>query len=101
MNNLIKIGHSILLLLCLADMPYGYFQFIRFISLIVFGILVYQANESGKQTEIIIYGALVLLFQPFLKISLGRAFWNIVDIIVAVGLLLNVFSSIKEKQKGK
>jgi hypothetical protein len=96
-NQVIKIGLSILLLLCLADMPYGYFQFVRFVSLIGFAVLAYQANEQGKQTELIIYCSLALLFQPFFKISLGRTLWNIVDVIVAVGMLLSLFNSTKEK----
>ncbi|WP_394352638.1 DUF6804 family protein [Thermonema lapsum] len=43
---------SILLLLCLADMPCGYFQFARFISLIGFAVLAYQANEQKKYKPI-------------------------------------------------
>jgi len=66
---LIKIGLAILFFLCLLDMPYGFYQFVRFVSLIGFGILAYQANQEQKQTEMIIYGALALLFQPFFKIA--------------------------------
>jgi len=43
----------------------------------------------------IIFVGLALLFQPFFKISLGREIWNIVDVIVGVGLLLSIF--IKDK----
>ena len=99
MVKLFKIGLAILLLLCLADMPYGYFQFVRFISLVGFGLFAYQAIEQGKQSEAIIYVVLALLFQPFFKISLGRTLWNIVDVFIAVGLLLSVFSATKEKEK--
>lgn len=101
MDKFIKIGLAILLLLCLTDMPYGYFQFVRFISLVGFGLLAYQANDQGKQSDIIIYIVLALLFQPFLKISLGRTIWNIVDVIVAIGLLISMLSqsqSSKRKQ---
>lgn len=73
-------------------MPYGYFQFVRFISLVGFGLLAYQANDQGKQSDVIIYIVLALLFQPFLKISLGRTIWNIVDVIVAIGLLISMLS---------
>ncbi len=55
--------------------------------MIGFGILAYQANQEQKQTEMIIYGALALLFQPFFKIALGREMWNIVDVIVGIGLI--------------
>ena len=53
-------------------MPYGYFQFVRLVGLIGFAILVFQANQQGRQTEMIIYCGLALLFQPFFKIALGR-----------------------------
>jgi len=87
----IKLILAILLLICLLDLPYGYFQFVRFASLICFGILAYHANSDNKQTEVIIYIILAVLFQPFIKISLGRELWNIVDVIVAVALLISLF----------
>ncbi|RIA09366.1 hypothetical protein OE09_1198 [Flavobacteriaceae bacterium MAR_2010_72] len=90
-NSLIKIALAVLLFLCLLDMPYGYYQFIRFIALIVFGVLAFKANQEGEKTAMIIYGALALLFQPFFKIALGRELWNIVDVIVGIGLLLSIF----------
>ena len=71
-------------------MPYGYYQLVRFIALIGFGVLAYQANQQSRQTEMFIYGALALLFQPFFKIALGRELWNIVDVIVGVGLLVSL-----------
>jgi hypothetical protein len=91
MDKIIKIGLAILLFLCLADMPYGYYQFVRFIGLVGFAILAYQANQQNNQTEAIIYGALALLFQPFFKISLGRELWNVIDVVVGLGLLVSIF----------
>lgn len=98
MNNLIKIVLAILFFLCLADMPYGYFQFVRFAGLVGFAILAYHAHEQGRQTEMIIYAVLALLFQPFFKIALGRQMWNIVDIVVGIGLILSIFSKPKFKK---
>ena len=77
--------------LCLLDMPYGFYQFVRFAGLIGFAILAYQANQQGRQTEMIIYGGLALLFQPFFKIALGREIWNIVDVVVGIGLTVSIF----------
>ena len=98
MDKIIKIGLAILLFLCLADMPYGFYQFVRFAGLVGFAILAYQANEQGRQTEMFIYGGLALLFQPFFKIALGREMWNIVDVIVGIGLLISIFMKPKESQ---
>lgn len=82
----ICVSLAALLLFCLAPMPYGYYQLVRLVSMVVFAIMAYQ-NYVKKQVEwAVVFGALALLFQPFVKIALGRAMWNIVD--VAVGILL-------------
>lgn len=99
MTATIKIILSILLLLCLLDMPYGYYQLVRFAGLIGFSLLGYQANQQGKQTEMIIYIGLALLFQPFFKIALGRVIWSIVDVIVGIGLILSIWISPKKAQR--
>ena len=79
-------------------MPYGFYQFVRIAGLIGFAILAYQAHEQGRQTEMIIYGGLALLFQPFFKIALSRQMWNIVDVIVGIGLIASIFMKPKESQ---
>lgn len=96
MNNIIKIVLAVLFFLCLLDMPYTYFQFVRFASLVGFAILAYRAHEQGRETEMFIYVGLALLFQPFFKVVLGRQIWNIVDIIVGITLLISIFKKQKE-----
>ena len=97
MKNIIKIVLAILLFLCLADMPYGFYQFVRFAAMIGFGILAFHSAVSENKSFLIIYGALAILFQPFIKIALGRELWNIVDVIVGVGLIISLF--IEKQQK--
>lgn len=95
MEKVIKIFLAILFFICLADMPYGYFQLVRFAGLTGFVILAFKAREEGRKTEMIIYLSLALLFQPFFKIALGRQIWNIVDVIVGLGLLISLFKKNK------
>ena len=99
MDTAIKIILAILFFICLLDMPYGFYQFVRFAGLIGFAILAYQANQQGRQSEMIIYGGLALLFQPFFKIALGRQMWNIVDVVVGIGLLISIFMKPKESPR--
>lgn len=73
-----------LLLLCLAAMPYGYYVLVRFVAMILFA---YEKWQKEQPTLAIVFGALSLLFQPFVKIALDRAMWNFVDVVVAVGIL--------------
>lgn len=72
-------------------MPYGFYQLVRFAALVGFAILAYMANQNNKQTEMIVYVVLALLFQPFVKIALGRQIWNILDVVVGIALIVSIF----------
>tara|TARA_R110002050_G_scaffold152195_4_gene279609 strand:+ start:11190 stop:11483 length:294 start_codon:yes stop_codon:yes gene_type:complete len=97
MQNIIKSILALLFFLCLLNMPYGYYELIRFIAFVGFGFLGYKANQEDKSEQVFIYIALALLFQPFYKIALGREIWNMVDVVVGIGLLISIF--IKKKDK--
>jgi len=97
---LIKVTLSILFFICLANMPYSYYQLVRFVALVGFVILAYYSNERGSKIEGIIFLALALLFQPLIKIPLGRHLWNIVDIIVGIALLVSIVLPYKKKEHG-
>ena len=89
---------SVLLLICLLAMPYGYYVLIRFIATICFCIFTVQYHDKNKQGLVITFGSLALLFQPFFKVVLGRTIWNVVDVLVAIFLVgLVVFESKNDK----
>ena len=85
-----------LLLLCLFNLPYGFYILIRFLSAIAFAFFAYHYYEKKKETIAITFGALALLFQPFFKIAIGRELWILVDIIAAALLII---LAIKEKKQ--
>lgn len=93
MDKSIKIILAVLFFVCLLDMPYGYYQVVRFAGMIGFIILAYNAYENKQQTFVILYVCLAILFQPFIKIALGRELWNIIDVIVGVYLIWSALSS--------
>ena len=86
----IKIGLSILFLVCLLDMPFGYFQLVRFLGMIGFAILAYN-NYQKNQPWFVVWASSAILINPFLKIALGREIWNIVDLIWVVLLIVSIF----------
>ena len=103
MDKVIKIVLSILLFLCLLDMPYGFYQFVRFVSFFGFIYLAYNEYENKKEIQYIGYTdlktkyssiitllILALLFQPFFKIVLGRDLWNVIDVFVGGGLIVSL-----------
>ena len=69
-------------------MSYGYYQIVKSIATILF---VYFAYNNYRIKDIkqlaITFGALTLLFQPFIKVALGRVMWNVTDFVVALGLI--------------
>lgn len=97
MEKIIKIALAVLLFVCLLNLPYGYYQLVRFLAMVGFVVLAYQANTKKEQVQFFIFIALALLFQPFLKVSLGRELWNIVDVIVGIYLLI---SALRENKNG-
>ena len=99
MEKLIKIILAFVFFLCLLDMPYGYYQLVRLVSLVGFSILALQSFENNQKEIAFIYIGLALLFQPFIKINLGRDLWNIVDVIVGVGLVMSLVIK-KDKENG-
>lgn len=98
MKVIVKLVVAVLLLLCLADMPYGFYQLVRFVATAAFGFLAYDNLRAEQNVKGGIFAALALLFQPFFKVALGRTLWNAVDVIVALGLLYLVITSYKKKR---
>jgi hypothetical protein len=62
-----------------------------------FCYLVFVVNRKNNKNEVFIYVALALLFQPFIKIALGRKIWNIVDVVVGTILILSIFKNNNKK----
>ena len=86
----IKIGLSIIFLFCLLDMPFGYFQLVRFIGMIAFIILAHNVHKKSK-IWFIVWVSSAILINPFLKIALGREIWNTLDLIWVALLKISIF----------
>lgn len=93
---IIKIILSILLLICLLDWNYGFYEFVRFIGMIGFGVLAYQEKDNENRNWFFIWLVSALLINPFLKVSLGREFWMIVDVVWAGSLIYSLFQKHKK-----
>lgn len=80
---------TIMLLIAIAPLPYGYYQFLRWV---ICGIAVYIAVIAyrwGKAWGTWIFSAIAVLFNPIFPIPLSREIWLPIDII---GSLLFGFS---------
>ncbi len=93
--NTLKIVLAVILFICVFDMPYEYYQFVRIAMTFGFSYLAYSANKLNKDNEFIPYIVAVLVFQPFATVHLSKIMWNIIDVIIGVSLL----ATLKQQKK--
>lgn len=86
----IKLLIAIALLACLLPMPYGYYMLVRFVCTFVFGYFAYNYFNKQNSTLALTFLVSAVIFQPFYKFVLGRAGWNLIDIVMA-GILLYLY----------
>lgn len=96
-THFICLGLAVMLLACLMDLPYGYFGMVRFLGMIGFAYLGYKQYTTGNSANAITFAVLALLFQPFIKLPLGRELWNVVDMVVAAFLLTVWYKGLRNK----
>jgi len=88
--NTIKTALAVILFICLLDMPYGYYQFVRITATAGFAYLAYSAKKQNINDEVIPYIILVMVFQPLATVHLSKIAWNIIDVLVGIGLLVTI-----------
>ncbi len=98
MNTSLRPILIVMLLLCLAPMPYGYYEIVRVVAMVFFGAMAYGYHKAKKDSLMVMSGVLAVLFQPFCKIALGRTMWNIIDVAVAALLIVIIVKERKEKE---
>ena len=97
MKPILKLIIAIMLILCLADMPYGFYELVRFAATGTFVYLAYDYFKNKREGLGFLFAGLALLFQPFFKVALGRVLWNTIDIVVAVALIFLLIRTFKKK----
>lgn len=97
MKQTIRLILAVLLFLCLADMPYGYYNFVRFVAAFAFAYFAFEYYKKEREGLAFTFGAFALLFQPFIKLALGRVMWNVVAVVVGLGLVYLTYLEFKKK----
>jgi hypothetical protein len=86
----LKIFLTVILLLCIIPFPYSYYLFVRYAATFGFGVLAFQAYAS-KTPKVVFYLILSFMFQPFYKVHFDRPYWLVIDILVALWLIYEVY----------
>ena len=80
-----------MLLISLADLPYGYYQLLRFVICGVAVYVAYTAYNWQKIWVVWLFGFVALLFNPLIPIYLSREIWQPIDVICTILFIVIVF----------
>ncbi len=76
-------------------MPYGYYQLVRFLAMLLFAFFAYVDSSKKDKTLFVIWISSAVLVNPLIKIALGRTIWNIVDVVWAILLIVTIWADKK------
>lgn len=79
----LALGSAGLLIVALADLPYGFYTFLRLVvcGVAVLGAVKAHANDRGGWT--LVLAGIALLFNPVIPVYLDRGTWAILDVASA------------------
>jgi len=98
-NILIIIASGFLFIALFDGLPYGYFTLLRFVVCAVGAYLAYKTYEDNKESLWVwAFAGIAVLFNPIILITLERATWTVIDLIVGAFFILSMFL-IKVKNK--
>ena len=101
MSAIIKISIAALLIGCLLNVPYGYFQFLRIAGCVAFCYLAYKEFEQKREITGTLSVACAILLNPVFKIHFERKTWNTIDVIIAIGLIVWTISDASVSKRKK
>lgn len=79
-----------LLFWALAEHPYGYYTFLRWMVFGTAAYCVFQAFERNHEIWLYIFGVIAVLFNPFIPIHLTRQIWAPIDVVTALLFLVSI-----------
>ena len=83
--------------LCIAPLPlpYGYYELLRIFIFCVGAYLAVRSHQSDREGWAWAFGALALIYNPIVKIHLGRELWSAVNIGTAAFLAWHLLAVAK------
>ncbi len=75
---------AVMLLLALVQLPYGYYQLLRWVVCGVSIFLAYTAYDWKKTWATWLFVVIALLFNPLIPIYLSRELWQLIDMVSSI-----------------
>lgn len=95
------IGSAVMLFLAIPSgiWPYGYYVLLRWVVAGTGVFAAYLAYNVGKTLWAVVFGLVVLLFNPIIPIHLTKDIWVLIDLVVALIFFTALFSIREDKAK--
>ena len=87
----LALAASALLVLALADFPYGYYTFLRLVVCATAAFGAFKATSINAEGWTLILGGMAVLFNPIIPVHLDRDIWALLDLLAAGLLAVSAF----------
>ncbi|NOX37702.1 MAG: hypothetical protein GXO78_09215 [Calditrichaeota bacterium] len=81
-----------LLMIAIADLPYGYYIFLRIAVTLVAITMANMAYRQKHSYWMMLFIAIAILFNPIIPVYLDKEIWIVIDLVVALLFIVSVFS---------
>ncbi|WP_410479503.1 DUF6804 family protein [Pedobacter agri] len=93
---MVNISMTVCIALLFFNLPYSYFEFVRFMVLIggIFNALVYTRYQ--RTASVLLSSIMVIMFNPLIPFSFDRSEWLKLDVLVLCALAVLTSLDFKE-----
>jgi len=88
--NITRYISAIILIIGAFKMPYGYYKFVRISTFIIAGVFLYLSYTKKNELWMVLFGILLILFNPVFPVSFDKSTWAVIDLLSAVMILISV-----------
>ena len=81
------LGTGVASLVAIADLPYGYYEFLRWLVTIAAIALTIRAGEGGNRGWLLLSIPAIALWNPFFGATMAKSSWLLFNFVAGVGFL--------------
>ncbi|MCF7731723.1 MAG: hypothetical protein K9N23_08540 [Akkermansiaceae bacterium] len=92
----VLIGAAAFAFVAVADLPYGYYRLLRWVTCAVAVGSAIQLHRTGRDAWAWALGAVAVLFNPFVPVHFGKETWRVLDAATGAVFLVVLYFARKD-----